>query len=82
MQSKSGITVLAGTLTLKGVMWIVPIAHIKKIFTKEYSHVTRERDPPKASNRGYPASGRSGDPFVFGYPVATPTEKTAKIEII
>lgn len=44
VQSKSGITVLAGTLTLKGVMWIVPIAHIKKIFTKEYSHVTRERE--------------------------------------
>ncbi|CAL1141075.1 unnamed protein product [Cladocopium goreaui] len=44
VQTQSGIVVLAATLTLKGVMWIVPIAHIKQIFSKEYSYVTHERE--------------------------------------
>ena len=32
-----GIAVLACTMTLKGVLWIVPIERIKQIFSKEYA---------------------------------------------
>ena len=36
-----GIAILAITLTLKGVLWIVPIARIKQIFESEYSAVVK-----------------------------------------
>lgn len=36
-----GIAILAVTLTLKGVLWIVPIARIKQIFESEYSAVVK-----------------------------------------
>ncbi|CAJ1350257.1 unnamed protein product [Effrenium voratum] len=39
-----GITVLATTLTLKGVLWIVPIARIKQIFSAEYTLVVNDRE--------------------------------------
>ena len=39
VQSYLGIAVLAITLTLKGVLWIVPIARIRQIFSQEYALV-------------------------------------------
>mmetsp|Transcript_72498 Transcript_72498/g.169869 ORF Transcript_72498/g.169869 Transcript_72498/m.169869 type:complete len:631 (-) Transcript_72498:292-2184(-) len=39
VESFLGIAVLAVTLTLKGVLWIVPIARIRQIFSQEYALV-------------------------------------------
>eukprot|EP00439_Symbiodinium_sp_Y106_P081772 s860_g20.t2 len=39
VQSYFGIAILAVTLTLKGVLWIVPIARIRQIFSQEYAIV-------------------------------------------
>ena len=39
VQSFIGIAILAVTLTLKGVLWIVPIARIRQIFSQEYAVV-------------------------------------------
>ena len=41
VNTDGGITVLAITLTLKGVLWIVPIARIKQIFQEEYNTVVK-----------------------------------------
>ncbi|CAJ1442376.1 unnamed protein product [Effrenium voratum] len=43
-----GIAVLSVTLTLRGVLWIVPIERIKQIFTKEYQAVIHEKDLHKS----------------------------------
>eukprot|EP00931_Biecheleriopsis_adriatica_P048594 TRINITY_DN28094_c0_g1_i1.p1 TRINITY_DN28094_c0_g1~~TRINITY_DN28094_c0_g1_i1.p1 ORF type:complete len:659 (+),score=119.88 TRINITY_DN28094_c0_g1_i1:54-1979(+) len=42
--SWSGIVLLAVTMALKGVLWIVPIARIKQIFQQEYDEVKRVGD--------------------------------------
>ncbi|CAK9061193.1 unnamed protein product [Durusdinium trenchii] len=39
-----GIAILACTLTLKGVLWIVPIERIKQIFSKEYADVVEDKN--------------------------------------
>lgn len=39
VSSVAGIVVFAATMALKGVLWIVPIARIKQIFTQEYAEV-------------------------------------------
>ena len=39
-----GIAVLACTLTLKGVLWIVPIERIKQIYSKEYADVVEDKN--------------------------------------
>lgn len=39
--STAGIIVLAATMALKGVLWIVPIARIKQIFAEEYAEVIK-----------------------------------------
>eukprot|EP00434_Breviolum_minutum_P019828 symbB.v1.2.017497.t1/scaffold1358.1/size123611/3 len=39
-----GIAVLACTMTLKGVLWIVPIERIKQIFSKEYADMVQEKN--------------------------------------
>jgi hypothetical protein len=39
VSSVAGIVVFAATMALKGVLWIVPIARMKQIFTQEYAEV-------------------------------------------
>ena len=39
-----GMAVLGVTLTLKGVLWIVPIERIKQIFSKEYADVVQGKN--------------------------------------
>ncbi|CAL1169808.1 unnamed protein product [Cladocopium goreaui] len=39
-----GIAILGCTLTLKGVLWIVPIERIKQIFSKEYADVVQGKN--------------------------------------
>lgn len=39
-----GIAVLGCTLTLKGVLWIVPIERIKQIFSREYADVVSDKN--------------------------------------
>eukprot|EP00930_Biecheleria_cincta_P018841 TRINITY_DN14544_c0_g1_i2.p1 TRINITY_DN14544_c0_g1~~TRINITY_DN14544_c0_g1_i2.p1 ORF type:complete len:588 (+),score=96.33 TRINITY_DN14544_c0_g1_i2:88-1764(+) len=39
VSSVAGIVVFAATMALKGVLWIVPIARIKQIFTQEYADI-------------------------------------------
>ena len=48
VESFLGIAILAVTLTLKGVLWIVPIARIRQIFSQEYAVVVNSS---KARNK-------------------------------
>ena len=50
-----GIAILAITLTLKGVLWIVPIARIKQIFESEYSAVVKGSNLEKKARSRIPS---------------------------